>query len=125
MSGKSTAALRPRFVSSVRACSSDAPGARRPKIRMAIPSWPISPEPSILSGTHNSCVRGNAKPAGMTPTMVEGAPVNLIETVAARIAELCLEYPPVTSAEVTVHKPEAPVGVPFDDVSVTVVRARA
>jgi dihydroneopterin aldolase len=58
-------------------------------------------------------------------TVVEGEPVNLIETLAARIAELCLEYPPVSVAEVTVHKPEAPVGVPFDDVAVTVVRARA
>jgi dihydroneopterin aldolase len=30
----------------------------------------------------------------------------------------------VDRVEVTVHKPEAPVGVPFDDVAVTIVRGR-
>jgi dihydroneopterin aldolase len=30
----------------------------------------------------------------------------------------------VDSVEVTVHKPEAPVGVPFDDVAVTIERGR-
>jgi len=57
--------------------------------------------------------------------VVEGEPVNLIETLASRIADLCLASPVVASAEVTVHKPEAPVTVPFDDVTVTVVRSRA
>ena len=56
--------------------------------------------------------------------VVEGEPVALIETLAARIADICLADPRVEQAEVTVHKPEAPVGVPFDDVAVTVVRSR-
>jgi dihydroneopterin aldolase len=56
--------------------------------------------------------------------VVEGEPVQLLETLAARVAGVCLSYEPVEQVEVTVHKPEAPVGVPFDDVSVTIVRSR-
>jgi dihydroneopterin aldolase len=56
--------------------------------------------------------------------VVEGEPVNLIETLAARVATVCLSRPAVTRVEVTVHKPEAPVGVPVDDVAVTITRDR-
>ncbi|HEX6921284.1 MAG TPA: dihydroneopterin aldolase [Actinomycetes bacterium] len=56
--------------------------------------------------------------------VITGEPVNLLETLAQRIADVCLAEPLVDAAEVTVHKPEAPVGVPFDDVAVTVVRGR-
>ena len=56
--------------------------------------------------------------------VVAGEPVNLLETLAARIAVVCLSRPIVESVEVTVHKPEAPVGVPFDDVAVTNARSR-
>jgi 7,8-dihydroneopterin aldolase/epimerase/oxygenase len=56
--------------------------------------------------------------------VVEGEPVNLLETLAARIAALCLRRPLVQSVEVTVHKPEAPVGVPFNDIAVTIARGR-
>ena len=56
--------------------------------------------------------------------VVEGEPVNLLETLCQRLADVCLADGRVQSAEVTVHKPEAPVGVPFDDVAVTVVRHR-
>lgn len=51
-------------------------------------------------------------------------PVNLIETVAQRVADLCLDQPGVSEVEVTVHKPQAPVGVPLDDVAVTIHRSR-
>lgn len=54
--------------------------------------------------------------------VVAGEPVDLIETLAARLAEVCLSYDRVQRAEVTVHKPQAPIEVAFDDVSVTVVR---
>lgn len=57
--------------------------------------------------------------------IVEGKPVRLIETLAERVADLCLSKPLVTEVEVTVHKPEAPVPVPFDDVTVTIRRSRA
>ena len=52
-------------------------------------------------------------------------PVDLIETVAERVAGVALAYPAVEEVEVTVHKPEAPISVPFDDVAVTIVRSRA
>lgn len=55
---------------------------------------------------------------------IEGDPVNLIEALAARIAETCLRFARVTSAEVTVHKPQAPMPVRVADVAVTLVRAR-
>ncbi len=56
--------------------------------------------------------------------VVAGEPVDLIETLAARLAEVCLAEPEVVAASVTVHKPQAPISVPFGDVSVTVERAR-
>jgi dihydroneopterin aldolase len=56
---------------------------------------------------------------------VERDPVDLIETVAERIAQLVLAHKAAQLVTVTVHKPSAPVTVPFDDVSVTVTRARA
>lgn len=57
-------------------------------------------------------------------SVVEGEPVRLVETLAHLVAEVCLSHEPVQQVEVTVHKPEAPVGVPFDDVAVTIVRSR-
>lgn len=54
-----------------------------------------------------------------------GEPVDLIETLAGRLAELCLADERVVSVEVTVHKPEVPLRVDVDEVSVTLVRSRA
>lgn len=56
---------------------------------------------------------------------VERDPVDLIETVAERVAAVALGFDGVEEATVTVHKPQAPIDVPFDDVSVTIVRSRA
>lgn len=56
--------------------------------------------------------------------IVEGTPVNLIETLAVAIADRCLRFDPVRAVKVTVHKPQAPIPVPFDDVSVSITRAR-
>ena len=50
-------------------------------------------------------------------------PVDLIETVAERVAGIALEFHGVVEATVTVHKPEAPIEVPFADVSVTITRS--
>ncbi|WP_203978133.1 dihydroneopterin aldolase [Planotetraspora silvatica] len=55
---------------------------------------------------------------------VEGEPVNLIETLADRLASDCLAYDLVDEVEVSVHKPAAPIPLPFDDVVVTIRRAR-
>jgi dihydroneopterin aldolase len=49
---------------------------------------------------------------------------DLIESIAHGIAELAMEYPGAQAVEVTVHKPDAPIAVPFHDVSVTVGRGR-
>jgi dihydroneopterin aldolase len=54
--------------------------------------------------------------------IVGGEPVDLIETLASRLADLCVSHPMVISARITVHKPNAPIALPFADVSVTVVR---
>ena len=56
--------------------------------------------------------------------IVAGEPVDLLETLAARIAEALLAYPLVDRVRVTVHKPDAPIPLPFADVAVTVERAR-
>lgn len=56
---------------------------------------------------------------------VESDPVDLIETVAERVAGVALGFPAAHEVVVTVHKPGAPIAVPFDDVSVTITRRRA
>ena len=56
--------------------------------------------------------------------IVTGEPVNLIETLAARLCELCMTDQRVIAAEVTVHKPQAPIAREFADVAVTARRSR-
>jgi 7,8-dihydroneopterin aldolase/epimerase/oxygenase len=56
--------------------------------------------------------------------VVAGEPVNLIETLAGRLAAVCLADPRVAAATVTVHKPQAPIPHEFADVSVTLRRER-
>jgi 7,8-dihydroneopterin aldolase/epimerase/oxygenase len=57
-------------------------------------------------------------------SIASGDPVRLIETLAERLAEACLTDHAVEEVEITVHKPHAPVPHPFDDVTVTIRRAR-
>lgn len=56
--------------------------------------------------------------------VVAGEPVNLIETLAERIAAVGLEDRRVQDVAVTVHKPHAPIALDFTDVAVTVHRRR-
>ncbi|GGL42813.1 2-amino-4-hydroxy-6-hydroxymethyldihydropteridine diphosphokinase [Phycicoccus endophyticus] len=56
---------------------------------------------------------------------IEGEPFDLVERLAEVIAQDVLAHSAVDEVTVTVHKPQAPVGVPFDDVAVRVVRRRA
>jgi 7,8-dihydroneopterin aldolase/epimerase/oxygenase len=56
--------------------------------------------------------------------VVEGEPVNLIETLAERLVAVCLADGRVAAAVVTVHKPQAPIPLAFTDVAVTVRRTR-
>jgi 7,8-dihydroneopterin aldolase/epimerase/oxygenase len=57
-------------------------------------------------------------------TALSTEPVDLLETLAQRLADVCLGYDLVAAVEITVHKPEADLGVPFDDVTVTIRRTR-
>lgn len=56
---------------------------------------------------------------------VESDPVDLIETLAERVAQVVLAHRAATATTVTVHKPGAPITVPFADVSVTITRLSA
>jgi dihydroneopterin aldolase len=52
-------------------------------------------------------------------------PVDLIETVAQRVADVVLAHAAAQRVQVTVHKPDAPIEVPFADVAVQILRTRA
>jgi dihydroneopterin aldolase len=54
--------------------------------------------------------------------VVAGEPVNLIETLAQRLADVCLADPRVRAATVSVHKPQAPIPLDFADVAVVIRR---
>ena len=60
--------------------------------------------------------------AAEVSAIVTGERFALVETLANRVAERCLAHPHVQAVTVTVHKPGAPIPVPFDDVTVTVSR---
>lgn len=51
-------------------------------------------------------------------------PVDLLETLAERLAGLALTEPLVSWVRVTVHKPQAPLSVSVHDVAVTIERSR-
>lgn len=55
---------------------------------------------------------------------VESDPVDLIETLAQRLADVCLLADRVEWARVTVHKPDAPIDATFSDVALTITRKR-
>lgn len=56
--------------------------------------------------------------------VVQGDPVRLIETLAQRIADVCLHDDRIARVRVTVHKPQAPLSLTFADVTVSIVRGR-
>lgn len=62
--------------------------------------------------------------ADLAAEIVGGEPCDLIETVAARIADRVLADQRVQRVEVTVHKPAAPIPRAFTDVAVTIRRDR-
>ena len=51
-------------------------------------------------------------------------PVDLIETLAQRVADVVLREPRVEWVDVTLHKPNAPIAATFDDVALTITRSR-
>lgn len=55
---------------------------------------------------------------------IKGHSYKLIETAAERLAEdILIEYPILSKVEVTIKKPWAPVGLPIEEVAVTIERA--
>jgi dihydroneopterin aldolase len=56
---------------------------------------------------------------------VQSDPVDLIETLAGRVADICLRDGRVLSVEVTVHKPHAPIEATFGDVALSITRTRS
>jgi dihydroneopterin aldolase len=56
--------------------------------------------------------------------IISGEPLALIETLADRLATECLTDERVCQVEITVHKPDAPIGPPCADVTVTILRGR-
>lgn len=57
-------------------------------------------------------------------SIVAGPPRDLIETVAAELADKIMTDPKVFATEVTVHKPSAPIPLTFSDVAVVARRSR-
>jgi dihydroneopterin aldolase len=63
--------------------------------------------------------------AARVAAIVGGPPRDLIETVATEAAEELMRWDPrLHAAEVTIHKPNAPIPLTFADVAVTVRRSR-
>ena len=57
--------------------------------------------------------------------VVAGQPWSLIETLADRLVVRLFEhFPQIARVQVTVHKPEAPIGGTFADVGITMTRSR-
>ncbi|WP_310272560.1 dihydroneopterin aldolase [Haloactinomyces albus] len=56
--------------------------------------------------------------------VVAGPSRDLIETVAAEIADDIMTEHQAHAVEVTMHKPSAPIPLTFDDVAVTIRRSR-
>lgn len=56
---------------------------------------------------------------------IQGGPYNLIEKLASVIVDrLMRDFAPL-AVQVRVHKPQAPISVPFGDVAVTMSRSRS
>lgn len=62
--------------------------------------------------------------ADLVHGIIGGEPFDLIEALAETIASAVLAAFPVAAVDVTVHKPKAPIEVPFGDVAVTLRRSR-
>lgn len=63
--------------------------------------------------------------AELVAGIIAGEPLNLIESLAQRISDAVLAgFPTLTAVDVTIHKPQAPIPVPFRDVAVTIHRER-
>jgi dihydroneopterin aldolase len=63
--------------------------------------------------------------AKLVHKIITGPTYNLIEALAGKIVdEIFAHFELVDKVKVTLHKPKAPISVPFADVSVTIKRER-
>lgn len=79
--------------------------------------------PAAASGDDLATTLNYADAAVAIHAEITGDPVDLIETLAERIAARLLALG-AARVVVTVHKPSAPIPVPFDDVAVRIERSR-
>ena len=78
-------------------------------------------EVDIAAAARSDDVRDTVDYGDLTRALadvVAGPPCDLLETLATRLGDTCLSDPRVRAVTVTVHKPAAPIGVPFTDVFV-------
>jgi dihydroneopterin aldolase len=87
-------------------------------VELGLDTWPAALSDDLSATVHYGELAERLHDA------VAGDPVDLIETLAQRLADVCLAEDRVAWVEVTVHKPEAPIRVSFDDVSLTIHRSR-
>ena len=63
--------------------------------------------------------------AKLAVEVIKGPTVNLIEALADRIANrILVSFETIEEVKITLHKPKAPISVPFEDVSVTLKKKR-
>lgn len=82
----------------------------------------------LTAAAQSDAIEDTVNYAEITDLVVEEIttnPVNLIEKLAARIAERVLnQHIKVQIVSVTVHKPQAPVAAQLKDIAVVVTRSR-
>ena len=81
-----------------------------------------------LPAAHSDDLRDTVDYGTLVANVVASAqaePVNLIETLAQRVAEVVLREPGVRWVEITLHKPDAPIAATFSDVALTIRRSRS
>ena len=88
-------------------------------LTLSMPLTPASASDDVVDTVHYGEL------ADKVAAIVAGEPVNLIETLAERIATTTLEDERIHGVTVTVHKPNAPIEQTFADVAVTIRRGRA
>ena len=89
----------------------------------SISRWASTPGPAAASDDLRDTVDYGSLVAAVKAA-VEADPVDLIETLAQRLADVCLRDARVEWARITVHKPDAPIEATFGDVTLTITRER-
>ena len=71
----------------------------------------------------NSAMAPKIRRLSTSAEQIKAGPWDLIEKLGSEIAEAILAaYPSVAAIDVVVHKPQAPIPVPFSDVTISLTR---